>query len=131
MEALSRGIKAKVEAGAIVGCNLARGCNISHLMFVDDVLCAGEAKLSVWVAFQKIFGDFSKASGLVINQEKTELISDLVDSSVMIEIADMFGVKIRSMSGCFKYLGCKLKLNKYSILDWDWLISKFNKELSS
>lgn len=88
-------------------------------MFMDDVLCTGEGKIFVCVYFHKIFREFNKAYGLIMNQEKKKLIFDSVDSSMMIEIVDMFGVKIRSMSGSFKYIGYILKANKCSIFDWD------------
>lgn len=46
-------------------------------MFVDDVFCYGEVKYSEWeVIFPKVFDNFHNAFGLIINKEKSEVISD-------------------------------------------------------
>lgn len=97
-------------------------------MFVDNVLCAGQAKLVEWWEFHQIISNFGLASRLFMNKVKSELISD-IDDPVMQEIASIFGLKIRPLSHGFKYLGFQLKPNSYEIQDWYWLIHKFEKKL--
>lgn len=45
-------------------------------------------------SFHESFQNFHKASGLCINSEKFELISDESNSTEIIGIVSMFGVKI-------------------------------------
>lgn len=92
-------------------------------MFVDDILCVGETKLSKWAAFHKIFMDFGKSYGIYIKKDKTELITVVVDDPEVLEIVVLFGIKIHSLIGGFKYLGCFLNPSKYLLNDWEWLLS--------
>lgn len=55
MDTLSRGIISMKEVGVIKGCGISKSSRISHLMFVDDIMCAREAKITKWEAFHKIF----------------------------------------------------------------------------
>lgn len=64
MDTLSRGIKSMKEVSAIKGCGISKNSRISHLMFVDDIMCVGEAKISEWEAFHKTFLKFSNVFGL-------------------------------------------------------------------
>lgn len=86
-------------------------------MFVDDVLCADQAKLVEWWEFHQIISNFGLTSRLFMNKLKSELISD-IDDPVMQEIASIFGLKIRPLSHGFKYLDFQLKPNSYEIQDW-------------
>ncbi len=129
MDSFSREIQAMKEARKIKGCGITRNTRLSHLLFIDDILRTGVEKLSEWEAFHKIFHDFHKASGLYTNIIKSELLSNGGETTYIIDIADLFGVKIRPLSQGFIYLGRFLKPNKYKIVDWDWLIAKFENSL--
>lgn len=76
MDAISRNIIAMKEYGQITGCKTSRNYEMTHLMFVDDVLCVGANEITQWETFHKIFDKFGKAFGLIINSSKTELITN-------------------------------------------------------
>lgn len=111
-------------------CGIFRNSNFSHLMFLDGVLCAREAKISQWVSFYRILKNFGKDFELYINKYKTGLILDVGDSMEILKIATLFGVKICPMSKGFKYLGLFLKPCSYNKLDQESLVSKFKKILT-
>jgi len=117
IDSFSRGIKSKPRESSISGCRLSRGCNIFHLMFVDNILCVGENKLLEWKFFNRIFYDFEKACRLKINKVKNELITNYEDDLVSLDIVALFGVEIRAMSTQFEFQGCILKPSKYSSMD--------------
>lgn len=129
MDAFNRGINTTKEVGAIKGCGIYRNCHLSHLLFVDDIICARTEKNWEWETFHKIFQNFNKAPRLKNNKDKTECISDDGDLMELKGIASMFEVNICSLSNGFKYLGCHLKPCNYKSSDWDWLVDKFEKML--
>jgi len=124
MDAFNRGINAMKESGLITGHGITRNCKVSHLMFIDDVLCARDAKISKWEYFHKMFDKFVNASGLINDTSKTKLITNDDGSEVNQEITSLFWINIRSMLEGFKYLGCFLKPNNPLIQDWEWLVIK-------
>jgi len=106
-----------------------RHTTTTHLLFVDDVLCFGQANILEWRDFHNILSKFEKASRLVMNKEKSKLISDKLEEEFTTKIANLFGVKVHTMQDEFRYSGFNLKPNNYMCLDWDWLIRKFDKKL--
>ena len=69
-EALSRIIhKAKLD-GAIKGIKVSTTEEVTHTLFVDDVLLFGEGTIKNLEAFLDLIDKYSRATGMVVNVEK-------------------------------------------------------------
>ncbi|KAK1325582.1 hypothetical protein QJS10_CPA01g01533 [Acorus calamus] len=72
MNALSYSIEAYVQANKL-GRFIKSPNNISHLIFADDLIVFTDCSLSSAMELQYLFSSFSKASGLQLNSEKSQL----------------------------------------------------------
>lgn len=62
-----------MEEGDITGCEVTRNNIVSHFLFVDDVLCAGESKYGECTSFHIVLDNFGKGSSPLINRNKTKI----------------------------------------------------------
>lgn len=115
IESLSRRILEACSRGNILGCKLSQNVTLSHIMFIDDVLVVGVAKLSEWRVFYQIISRFGEASGLLLSKGKSTLISMKHEDELMLEIVKIFAVKSINMDDGFHYLGFFLKPNSYEV----------------
>jgi hypothetical protein len=68
---LSRLIKEASKNGSFKGVNIGTTCNITHLLFVDDILIFYEGTRRVIEKFKGILDLFCKATSMIINLEKS------------------------------------------------------------
>jgi hypothetical protein len=73
-EGLSRILKEEEGNGSIKWVPIGVSCNITHLLFVDDILNFCEGTRRVIKKFKGIMDLFCKATGMVINMEKSMMI---------------------------------------------------------
>lgn len=73
MDSLSRGINTM--KGIITICKISRNYEVSHLLFINDVLCAGATEITEWEYFHHMSDIFGKESTLIISSSKTKLIN--------------------------------------------------------
>jgi hypothetical protein len=71
VEELSRLIKEASKNGSFKGVNIGTTYNITHLLFVDDILIFCEGTRRVIEKFKSILDLFCKAIGMIINLEKS------------------------------------------------------------
>jgi hypothetical protein len=71
VEGLSRLLKEVEGNGSIKGVPIGVSCNITHLLFVDDILIFCEGTRRVIEKFKGIMDLFCKATRMVINMEKS------------------------------------------------------------
>lgn len=110
---------------------ISRYISLSHNLFVADVLlCAMLCQIS-WDCLFDILINFQKATRLVINKSKSTLYYNGSDMDLINRIATMFGVLSCPLQNGITYLGFHLKTNNYSAKDWEWLIERFYKKISS
>ena len=77
---------------------------ISHLFFADDSLLIGEANMDECRRLMEVLTQYEKASGQVINCQKTALFFSMnTRQEVQENIRSMFGAQV--MTICEKYLG--------------------------
>ena len=77
---------------------------ISHLFFADDSLLFSEAKMDECCRLMEVLTQYEKASGQVINCQKTALFFSMnTRQEVQENIRSMFGAQV--MTICEKYLG--------------------------
>jgi hypothetical protein len=74
MEGLSLALKRSKEEGLLTGIKVSRLYKIIHLLFVDDILILSKASIAEWQEIKRILDVFCKASGLLINEQKTTFL---------------------------------------------------------
>ena len=128
-EGLSRALRASRDEGRFSGIQIAPNLNITHLLFVDDVLifCLGTKGDSR--ALQEILELFTKATGMEINSGKSSLTTHLLRPEEEAVITRFFPYNTSGLDEGLKYLGFSLKANLYRKQDWYWLVGKVEKRL--
>jgi hypothetical protein len=71
VEGISRLIKKTLENGRLKGINIGTTCNITHLLFVDDILIFFEGTRRVIEKFKNILELFCKSTCMTINLDKS------------------------------------------------------------
>ncbi|XP_074305926.1 uncharacterized protein LOC141641152 [Silene latifolia] len=112
MEYLSRLLKEVCTGPRFSYHSLCRGLKLTHLMFADDLLlfCKGNIA-SVFTIFE-VFSSFTKASGLQISNEKSDIIFNGISTDVERDILMNTGFKKGSLP--FKYLGVNISHKRLS-----------------
>ena len=115
-EGLSRAIRAAKVEGRFAGIQIASHLNVTHLLFVDDVLifcsgCRGDTR-----ALQEILALFTKATGMEINFGKSSLTIHLLRLEEEAELR-LFPIITAGLDAGLKYLGFSLKANMYQKQD--------------
>jgi hypothetical protein len=73
VEGLSRLLKEAFENGSFKGVNIGTSCNITHLLFVDDILIFCEGSRRVVEKFRDIMDLFCKVTCMKINLQKSTI----------------------------------------------------------
>lgn len=131
IDTLSRKLKDSWDTGHIKGVRVSNYLQVTHLMFVDDILFGGQISIAEWSIFHKRIKIFGDTSELLINETKSKLIHNGKDESVLEEIRQLFGISSNHIDDGFNYLGFILKLCGFKIKKWEWLIGKFKYKLDS
>eukprot|EP00253_Pinus_taeda_P035371 PITA_35371 len=131
MNTLSLHICKAVDEHRCIPIKISRHISLSHNLFVDDVLLCAMLQQSSWDCLFDILNNFQKATGLVINKSKSILYYNGAYMDLINRIAAMFGVLTCPIQNGITYLGFQLKTNNYSAKDWEWLIERFYKKISS
>lgn len=117
--------------GNVKGIKVSAHHYITHLLFIDDVLLFGIGHIDEWMYYKSIIDLFCLATGMSIGYPKSGFysINCLVDFHE--QIRDLLPLEIRELKMGFFYLGYFLKPCDYRIVDWHWLIQKFECRLAS
>ena len=112
-EGLSRAIRVAKAEGRFTGIQIAPNLNITHLLFVDDVLifCSGTKGKSR--VLQEILELFSKGTGMEINNDKSSLTTHMLRPEEEADLMRFFPFKTIGLDEGLKYLGFSLKANLY------------------
>jgi hypothetical protein len=103
---------------------------VLHLLFVDDILIMTRVSLVEWEKIQFILQVFCRASGLVINAQKSVFLHSGVSPETLRSIQDILLFSCKELALGFKYLGYVLKPDSYKSEDWQWLIDKFETRIT-
>ena len=128
-EGLSRAINEAKRLGRFTGICIGDQLNITHLLFVDDVLIFCSRDRRDTRVLKEILDLFSKATGMDINVEKSTLTNHLLRPEEELELFENFPFTISDLDSGLKYLGFSLKANSYRKEDWRWLVGKVEKRL--
>ena len=110
-EALSRIIHKAKSDGAIKGIKVLTAEEVTHTLFVDNVLLFGEVSLRNIEAFLALIDKYRSATGMVINVEKSNLIHNELPDGMIQRSKELIQYQITPVEAGFKYLGFTLKPN--------------------
>ena len=131
VEALSRLLNRAREENMIKGVKVTNQIDLTHVLFVDDVLMYGEGTLNNLQNLEKILRRYQKATGMEINPEKSNLIHNNLNQDFITQAKSLIPVSISQIDEGFKYLGFHLKLNGYRKEDWIWLVERIQRIFGS
>ena len=75
--------------------------------------------------------DFTKATGMMINEDKSSFYYSRLDEAELISLQNIFSYTVLKINSGMKYLGFYLKPCRYLLKDWDWLIAKAEKRIKN
>ncbi|XP_042972725.1 uncharacterized protein LOC122304517 [Carya illinoinensis] len=120
-EGLSSLLNGAEAIGSLKGVAVARGgVRVNHLLFADDCLIFGRAKLTEWKCIQGLLKEYEEASGQCLNLEKTTMFfSSNTSITTRLIIKNEAGVSI--CGNYEKYLGLpamvgRSKFNTFRVL---------------
>ena len=128
LDGLSRLISNAKQAGNLRGIQVSRNQNLTHVLFVDDVLLFGIASVVEWRNYYDIVNTYCSASGMKISSSKSILIHS--ENQPCPEVEEIFSIASTTLDNGFKYLGFFLKPNAYRIRDWAWLWKIIDSRIS-
>lgn len=92
---------------------LGSGKDISHCIFVDDILFFGMVTRAQWMVFHDILDRFGVAMSLKINEEKSYILYSFGDPTEINLISQIFNFSTQPIKDGFTYLGFHLKPKNY------------------
>ena len=123
IEILSLLIYNDVQRGAISGVNIS-SLNLTHLLFVDDVILFGLGTLGEWQHYKELLDLFCSTTGMKISNDKSSFLYNDIDEHMKEYISSLLPFKMEPLSVGFKYLGYYIKPLGYCVNEWIWLIKK-------
>jgi hypothetical protein len=96
---------------------------------VDDVLIVTRANSQEWKEIDSILKIFCRASGLQINVTKSTLHYSGLTEVDLDTYKNIFLYNFLEILVGLRYLGYFLKPDCYKVVDWRWLLIKFEKKL--
>ena len=129
VEVLSQFLTDAARRGELTGLVLAPGINLTHLLFVNDILlfCRGTKRDIDYL--HKGLTLFKIETGILINFQKYTLSYFHLRESDLRYLMGFFFIQATNISEGLKYLSFYLKPNDYRKIDWKWLIGKLEKRL--
>ena len=129
MNGLSLHIKRVVTEGQFDALPLGWQIKISHSFFFDDFLIMGMIDRFKLLSLFHIFTKFGRATSLIMNLLKSNILYGSSDLDDIAYIQRLFGVGANSLAGGMKYLEYHIKPCRYRINDWFWLVDRFYKKI--
>ena len=119
------------DVGSLHGINISRALAITHLLFVDDIIIFRNCSMEEWNVLHKIFNTFCCATGMMINFDKSLLLSHQVNQGTLEQILALFPTQTGDLEHDLKYLGYFIKENCYRLVDWRWILGNIDKRIKS
>lgn len=131
-ESLSRKLSAEKIKGSIPSLKPCHGVEAqNHALFTDDTLLLGGASIRIARATNAVLNNYCRASGALINKNKTEVYSWNIDQRELSDITSLLGFKGQVNWDIFKYLGLPIisGANRRSL--WSEIISKIKAKIAA
>ena len=129
MEGLSLSLKKGHMKGNLMGIKVSRMVIILHLLFVDNVLTMSKASITKWKEIHTLLYDFCVASRLDINVNKSTFLHFGVQHGFLNNLTSLFHFGFLSLSPRFTYLGFYLNMDNYKVVDWQWVLLKYEHRI--
>ena len=113
--------------GIFRGISFGNNISLTHVLFVDDIVMITNGSAQSLSILYEILMDFTKASGMMINEDKSSFYYFGIDEVELISLQIIFSYTVLKSDSGMKYLGFYLKPCRYLLKDWDWLIAKAEK----
>ena len=105
------------QSATIVGINVSSSLNLTHLLFVDDVILFGLGTIEECQHYKFLLDIFYSATGMKISEDKSSFLFNEIDDLTRANIASLLPFKMEPLSVGFKYLGYYLKPLGYHVSD--------------
>ncbi|KAI3497002.1 hypothetical protein L1887_39382 [Cichorium endivia] len=129
MEGLNSVMKSAGEMNIFHGISVSRDKpRISHLLYADDAIFAGDWSRSNLKNLTRILKCFHMVSGLKVNFHKSKVFGVSLSNSELLSTARILGCDIGSFP--FTYLGVPVGANMSLKKNWKPVIDKFQSKLS-
>ena len=102
-----------------------------NMLFVDDIILFGTSTREEWEVLHDLLDTFCCVTRIMINFDKSLLLSHNVDSEVLDQILALFPAQMGVFEDGMKYLGYFIKANCYRMVDWRWILGKIDKRIKS
>lgn len=129
-EALSRLIATAKSKGRLTGVRVSESKSLSHLLFVDDVLCFIQGTSRKFKSLKNILESFCISTGIEVNLQKSFLYHYFLSRESTLLLIKLLPFALKPLDIGFKYLDFHLKPDNYRKEDWTWLIQKFEARIS-
>ena len=131
VEGLSRFIHSAQLRGDFQGISFGNNIILSHILFVDDIIMVSDGSERSLSTLYEVLLIFCKASGMIINEDKSSLYYSSLNESELLTIQNIFSFNIEKIESGMKCLGFHLKPCRYLKKDWDWLITKVEMRIKN
>lgn len=131
IEGLGRLILIYNNKGLIKGVKLTIKSHLTHSLFFDDVMMFGASTLAEWRKIKEYLHDFCQDSGMKVSENKSILLCSGEDDELKREISTMFNFQSKDLNEGNKHLGYFTMPNSYRVVDWRWLVQKFDKRINN
>jgi hypothetical protein len=105
VEGLSRALAAEKRSGSFPGINISNSLQITHLLFVDDILIFTSGTKGEAETLKNTVNIFSKATGMIINEGKSTLTSFCLSENEKGRFRQHFPFEEKTIDEGLKYLG--------------------------
>jgi len=126
-EGLGRSIKAAIQSHKLRGLSMHQALAISHQQFVDDNMLFGHPSVQEARTFKFILDSFSKASGALINNVKSQIFFFNTPPYTKRAITRILGFSMASLPS--NYLGAPLIASALKHSSWSSLLERLEARL--
>lgn len=112
MEGLSRLIDSEKRRGRLKGLKITEHFNLTHLLFVDDILIFLSGSVQDTTSMNEVLNIFSRAMGMEINRGKSTIsFSECSQQQIQLSL-QKFPFQVNELKDGLKFLGFRLKLDE-------------------
>ena len=119
VEGLGRALLSAKDCGAYRGISFGNNISLTHVLFVDDIKMITDGFAQSLSTLYEILMDFSKASRMMINEDKSSFYYSGLDDTELMSLKNIFSFTVLKIESGMKYLGFLLKPCRYLLKDWD------------
>ena len=105
VEGLSRYILTAQNSGVFQGISFGNNIILSHVLFVDDIILVSDGSDRSLSTLYEVLMVFCKASGMIINEDKSYFYYSGLDESELISLQNIFSFYVDKIESGMKYLG--------------------------